>query len=144
MQQDESCTVYLICMQHMQSAWPHTCTAWVVCNLQCLNLDGIFAACAGLAALGACPVVLAHDIVKALVKLAVLEVMLGYEAHAAGSINEVVEADHVSSSGGACGPVLVCSSNGAAGGIVVCKSREVSLLSLKTAPDVAEWHVLGR
>ena len=75
-------------------------------------------------ALTARPVAPAHDItdiVEALVELAVLEVTLGHEARTAGGVDEVVEADRASGSGGASRPVLVRSSDGAAGGVVVRK-----------------------
>ena len=43
-------------MQHMQSAWPHAHTAWAARTLQRLDPDTIFAVCARLVALVACPV----------------------------------------------------------------------------------------
>ena len=102
---------------------------WATCTLQHLDPDGVFAVHAGLIALTACPV--ACNIVEALVELAVLEVVLGHEACAAGGVNEVIKADHAGGCRGTHRLVLICSGNGAASSVVVHKIEGGDLGVLK-------------
>ena len=41
-QWDEPCTACLICMQHVRSAWLHTCAAWVAHTGSSVEITGVY------------------------------------------------------------------------------------------------------